>query len=394
MYCMNIVTIGCEPRVLAEVRREALDNLAIVDAEFVDLSEALNSLEADPDESRLFIIQVGTNTELGHLKRLSSTFVGHPVIALVDADKDSSMVVGAMRAGATQVVLLPFQSGDFGGALDCIAIQFGLVPARAKTIAVAGAAGGCGTTTIALNLAYEVACAKQIKCILMELSMRMGVLASLLDVEPRYTTSDLLFDRNVDSAAMKQVLTSIIDGFSILPGPYQSIEPGIIESERVLALIELTSRLAEVVILDVPCTFDELYFKTLAAADKFVLVTEQKVSSIRGVQMVCEALPNTPELVIVNFYDPKVQGLGSDRLKALVKCPNMAMVAYDPLVRNAGDIGKPLRLVAPRSRALADVRKLMEKLIPEELLSKKIPKPSTLLGRLSRAFTTSSKASP
>ncbi len=115
-----------------------------------------------------------------------------------------------------QVVLLPFQRSDFGAALDCIAVQFGMAPARAQTIAIAGASGGCGATTLAINLAYEIACAKKLKCILMELSLRMGALASYLDLQPRFTTSDLLFDKSVDSAAVKQSLTVINDELSVL----------------------------------------------------------------------------------------------------------------------------------------------------------------------------------
>ena len=392
MYCMNIVTIGCDSRVLADVRREALNNVATIEGEYIDLPSAVHGLAASSETPRLFVVQVGSNAALLQLKRLSSTFVGRPIIALVDTDKDASMVVKAMRAGALQVALLPFERADFGAALDCIAIQFGMAPARAKTIAVAGASGGCGATTISVNLAYELACAKELKCILLELSLRMGVLASHLDVQPRFTTSDLLSDQFIDGDTLKQSLTSIVDNLSILSGPYQSIEPAQVKPERVLGMIELATHLAEIVVLDVPCTFDDLYFESISAADTFVLVTQQKVSSIRGVQMVCEALPELPVTVVVNRYDPKAHGFTAERLRTLLRCPGLLTVADDPQVYAAGDQGRPLRLAAPRSRALADVRKLMEIVTPETLSSKPLASRSSLLGRLTRAFSTSTKA--
>ena len=37
MYCMNIVVIGCDARILSDVRREALNHLATIEAEFSDL---------------------------------------------------------------------------------------------------------------------------------------------------------------------------------------------------------------------------------------------------------------------------------------------------------------------------------------------------------------------
>ena len=386
MDCLNVVLIGCDENILPYIRREALNHSATVDEEFSDLPSALNA-DWDAGKNLLFIVRIVSDTELSHLKRLSGKFAGRPILALVDAEADPSMVLRAMQAGALQVVLLPFRRDEFGAAVDRIAIQLGVSPGRGKTIAVTGATGGCGTTTIALNLAYELACAKQVKCILMELSLRMGVLANHLDVEPRYTTSDLLFDDNVDVYTVTQTLTKITENFSILPGPYQSIEPGIIKSEDVLALIELAGHLAGVVVLDVPCTFDDLYFKSLSAADSVVLVAQQKVSSIRGVQLVCEALPDLRAMVVVNRYDPKMQGFSADRLRTLLRCPWLATVANDPVVGVAVDHGRPLRLQASRSRALADIARLMEALAPQEMRSQRRTEPSTLLGRLSRALS-------
>ena len=390
MDSLNVVLIGCDENILPYLRREAFNHAATVDEEFPDLPSALNA-EWEAGKNLLFIVRIVSDTELLQLKRLSGRFAGRPIIALIDAEADPSMVLRAVQAGALQVVPLPFQRDDFGTAVDRIAIQLGLSPGRGKTIAVTGATGGCGTTTIALNLAYELAYVKQIKCILLELSLRMGVLASHLDVQPRYTTSDLLFEDNVDSYAVNQALTSIADNFSILPGPYQSIEPGTIKTEDVLALIELTCHLAGIVVLDVPCTFDELYFKSLSAADHVVLVTQQKVSSIRGVQMVCEALPDLRPIVVVNRYDAKLQGFSADRLRTLLRCPGLTTVANDPVVGVAVDHGRPLRLQAYRSRALADIGKLMERLAPQEMRSQRRIEPSTLLGRLSRAFSYSGK---
>ncbi len=107
--------------------------------------------------------------------------------------------------------------------------------------------------------------------------------------------------------------------------------------------------------------------------------------------MVCEALPELPVLVAVNRYDSKMTGFTVDRLRTLLKCPGLATVANDPQVRAATDQGEPLRMIAPRSAALADIRKLMESLAPEELPSAQRATKSNILGRLTRAFSTLTK---
>ncbi len=391
MHQVNIVLVGCDEGILPDIRREVLSHSAIIEDEFPDLPSALKTLESRKDDARMFVVHIGSDLELAQLKRLNSVFRGCPIIALVDAERDASMVVKAMRAGALQIVLLPCRRADFKAALDCIAAQLGWGLVRAKTIAVAGATGGCGTSTIALNLTYELALAKHVKCILVELSLRMGLLAYHLDVEPRYSTSDLLFNKNVDSYQVNDALTAITDNFSILPGPYRSIEPGIINSEDVLALIELVTPLAAVVVLDVPCTFDDLFFKTLSAADEVVIITQQKVSSIRGAQMICEALPDLKPLIVVNRYDPKLHGFSGERLRSVLGRPRLTTVASDPVVGDAVDHGRPLRLQDSGSRALSDIIKLMEALAPQSTKAKQPAEPLSFFGRIGRALSFSAK---
>ncbi len=87
-------------------------------------------------------------------------------------------------------------------------------------IAVAGVTGGSGATTVALNLAYEIADRHSLRCVLVDLSLRMGVVASLLNIEPAYTINDLLRDsRRIDTNLAQQALIRVADNFEILAGP-------------------------------------------------------------------------------------------------------------------------------------------------------------------------------
>lgn len=388
MYCLKIKLVGCDENLVPHIRREILNQRGIVDGEFADVSRAVREVRLNEKDQCLFVMHVRSTEDLPSLKLLSGTFVGRPILALVEAAHDSALVLKAMRAGARQVVMLPLTAEDFCEALDCIAVQYADTASRAKTIAVAGATGGCGNTTIAVNLAYEIALLEQVPCLLVELALRMGVLAAHLDVRPRYTTSDVLVDPDrMDSYVIQQALTPIAENFSILPGPYDSIKPGTISAEGATKLIEFTRHLAEVVVLDVPCTFDDLYFQSLSAADLVVLIVEQKVSSVRGARMVCESLTEHRPYIVVNRYDPGVEGFSADRLRELLHPRDLWTVAADPVVVAAANNGRPLRLQDRRSRALTDVDKLVRELFPKGVQSDRVEPPPTLLGRLGRALS-------
>src|SRR5262249_11093543 len=142
----------------------------------------------DPVGKHLYIAHVETVRDLPNLKRLAGLVVGQPIVALLGFGSDISDPIQAQRAGASQVALVPIQSDDFRQALESIATLYGLVPTTNKVISVAGVTGGCGTTTIAINLAYELAHVHPFRVVLAELSLQMGKLAISLNVEPRYTT--------------------------------------------------------------------------------------------------------------------------------------------------------------------------------------------------------------
>ena len=385
MFPLNVTIIGCSGDLLQLLRLELSVHAARIDAEYLGADSAITALRSAaatedarrssrrPDngpieQRRLFIVHVHALQELAAVKRLSTFFPGNPILVLMEAHDDPTVPIQAMRMGASQVVNLPVKADDFKEALDCIANQFGRAVGN-QVIAVAGVTGGCGSTTMAINIGFEIAQNHDnLRVILAELSLQVGKLPLYLNVEPRFTTHDVLKDiHTIDLGFIQQALTPIVERFSILTGPYNSVSALAVPPADVLLLVECLRQLADVVVLDVPCTYDAMYFDTLNSADQVVLVGEQKVPSIRSMQMVHAALNAKPHLVLLNRYDPNLPGFGADRLKQMLHIDDLVTVASDyPAVSSAINQGLPLRLKEPRSRVLTDVTQLAMKLIPQD----------------------------
>jgi pilus assembly protein CpaE len=388
MNCTKIHIIGCDERTLPREARDVLRRWGTLDAEYPDTARALNTIWMTENEIRLFMLQVVSEDELEDLKRIAAKFPGRPILAIVELTDDSTMLLKALRAGATQAVASPVSAVDLLDALDCIAKQIGNMETPAKTIAVTGASGGCGATAIAINLAYEIAVVQKQRCILLELSLRKGAIANHLDIQPRYTTADLVSEiRRVDSYILNSALTQRADGFSVLVGPYQSIETTTPDAAAAMQLVEAARRLADVVVLDVPGTFDDLYFQALSTADQVVLVTEQTVSSIRGAQMVCEVLEQHRPLIVVNRFGRKTNGLSVERLRQFLRPCELQTVAYDERVIQSMNNGASLRECNPRSVALPDLDALAETLAPRQAEQSPAEKPASIFGKLTRVFS-------
>ncbi|HLW68968.1 MAG TPA: hypothetical protein VKS79_26890 [Gemmataceae bacterium] len=387
MFPLNVIVVGCDGELQQLLRLELAVHAARIEAEFLGVESVLSSLRAAPISDptretplqgkrdstlmeaprRLFIVHLDSPQEMPSIKRLSSFFPGNPILVLMDTAGDPNLPITAMRMGASQFVPLPWRADDFKQALDCIASQHGH-PVNNQVIAVAGVTGGCGATTIAINVAFELATLHALRVVLAELSLQVGKLPLYLNVEPRYTTHDLLRDiHRLDLYSIQQALTPIVDRFHILAGPYHAVSPLTVPPADVLLLVECLRQLADIVVLDVPCTYDALYFDTLNAADQVVLVGEQKVPSIRALQMVHNSLGDKPHYLLLNRYDPNLPGFGVDRLKTMLRVDDLMTIASDyARVSSSINQGLPLRLKEPKSPALSDLNAVARKLVPLE----------------------------
>lgn len=366
MYPLKTIVISRDDNVLPEIRRELLNANVEIDGCYPDIPSVVERVSLSHDEVRLFIVHLDSLDNLAPLKHLSGIFAGRPILVLVDGNPSASDIVHAMREGAAQVVLIPVQTEDFRAALQSIETHFGHTIGKSRLIAVTGSHGGAGATTISVNLAYEIAQTFQVDCILLELSTNIGVLSSYLNIEPSFTTRDLLeIGEEIDVYALQHALVPFGERLSVLAGPFHAnvdFKPSRVAIQRML---KCARQLADVVILDVPSTLDPEQFDTLEAADVVVLVGEQTVPSI---QMTCESLRMGirafSPVVVINRFDAKLDGFDTVHLASVLGTEHLLTVADDHAAVNASiNCGTPLRMTAPDSPALANIDALAEDLL-------------------------------
>lgn len=369
MFPLNVILIGNDENLLPHVERECLNVPANVEARYPDVATTVLAMPMLRDQKRLLAVILKSSADLQALKRLSTSFAGWPILALTEGGKDSSTLLSAMRAGACQVVPLPLDIGDFRLALECIAEQFAYFTRDSRTIAISNVTGGCGATTLAVNLGYEFAARHQLRCIVVEFSVQMGMLSTYLNVEPRFTTHDLLQSTgDMDMHVVEQTLTPIAERLFILAGPADATSPLAYNPEDVGRILDYLKRLADVVVMDVPYAHDSLYLDTIGLSHQAVLVGEQKVPSIRAMRLVRDAIEQrigAPKIYMgINRYNPEIPGFNVRQLASILQTANLYTISNDYAnVMNAVNQGRPLRLVAPGSSALSNISCLAHTLL-------------------------------
>lgn len=375
MYPFKVILISCPMPVANEIQVELANQAVEVEYHFPDVKTVLSHLPMAPEAKRLFLMHVASADEVQQVQRLSDTFLGHPILAVLPKT-ESGLLLETMRAGAAQIITLPLNGQDFKRALDRLAKQYGYAASESKIVAVCGAREGCGTTSIAINLAFEISQRQKLDCILMELALHMGRLASYLDLKPKYTLHDLLGDKeHLDLNLVKQALLEVDRHLQVLCSPFQSITPITASKEDVLSFMELVRRLAQVVVVDMPYTFDENYFATLSSASHLVLVADQSIPGIQALAVLRDTLQRreitAEQYIVLNRFDPSIKDLTVDYLKNYLQVPRLYVVANDYHAFSAAiEAGKALRAKSAHSKALADLDHLAEVLLqpnkPEE----------------------------
>ncbi|MCE9567565.1 MAG: hypothetical protein K8U57_36660 [Planctomycetes bacterium] len=279
-------------------------------------------------------------------------------IIAIGAATDPKLIVRALRGGADQFVM----EEEINTDLDEVLIRQNVGNARAtgRMIAVLGASGGVGASTVATNLAAVLAQSHG-GCLLIDLKLETGDLASLLDIDPTYTIADLFMSSvSLDRDLFERALIAHRSGLRLLASPRRAAStlrrltpgdsaPGI-TAEDLRDVLSLARTLAPYTVAEVSPTFREEQIHALRVSDIVLLIVRLDFPCLRNARRTLEHLAtagvdahrikvvaNRDGLPHALTQSQAEQALGG-RLFHLIpddsKAMNRATNVGDPIVRN------------------------------------------------------------
>lgn len=209
-------------------------------------------------------------------------------ILVVSSSSDGNLILQAMRAGAKEFLTQPLRIEDLAGAMGRIGERrFGKGEKRARVsqvIAVAGATGGVGTTSVAVNLGCVLARSVKNSVALVDLDMCLGDADVFLDAIPDYTLVDVAQNvTRLDFALLKRSLTKHSSGLYLLPRPVQLEDVRLVTPEDLQRVIGLMKATFTHLVIDLSKGYSPVDMVALETATQILLVTQLDLPCLRNV---------------------------------------------------------------------------------------------------------------
>ena len=352
-------------KVLDEIRKIKFVPIRVELVSLPNLKQAITRFHP-----QLVIYDTGGNLDTVR-KTVAATSDEFPEIHWAVASKmtDVDMVLDFFRMGATDFLKVPVQGEDIRRLIQKTADlerrrkSTGKDDARC-TIALFSPKGGVGLTTLATNLAVELARNKAGKILLLDLVLQHGNVGDVLDLPVQYSILNVIEDfERLDSNLLENSLAKHRSGFYVLPCPKHPEDEDFISPEKMTEIFQFFKGVFQYVIADVGHEFSKVAISYLDLADMILLVTTPDVPSLYNVRNALntfQRLGYTPEKVKVVLNRGQMKGgIDSQTIQKNLSVELFCQVTDDQLACLAAhNQGKPIRDIQNNGELVKSIERL------------------------------------
>ena len=214
-------------------------------------------------------------------------------LACVGPASDGKLIIRALHeGGADQYLDVANLEADLDATLWEVKSRSGTGVAQGKVIVLLGASGGCGVSTLAVNMAAVLA-KKHHRCALLDFNVESGDLASLLDLHPTQSLSDFCSSLNrIDRGLFDKLFTAHANGIHLLASPRSFGSSVSVSVEGLQQAVMMSRSVFPYVIVDLNLdrSFRNVEDAVLRMADRVLVVFRLEFTSLRNVRRIIERL--------------------------------------------------------------------------------------------------------
>ncbi len=306
---------------------------------------------------------------LGGLDQLAPVCDAATRVIIVGRMNDVALYRELVRRGVSDYLIAPV------GALQIVRAVCGLFSAPdakpvGRLIAVVGAKGGVGASTIAHNIAFSIARDLTLDSVVTDLDLAFGTAGLDFNQDPPQGIAEAVFSPDrVDNAFVDRLLSKCTDHLSLLAAPATLDHVYDFGADAFESIFDSLRATVPYVILDVPHQWTGWTKQTLVGADDILIVAAPDLANLRNTKNLYDLLkasrPNDhrPLYCLNQVGVPKRPEIkAADFAKALDDEP-IAAIPFEPqLFGAAANNGQMIAEISANHRTAEVIRQLAQKL--------------------------------
>jgi len=366
------IQVFCETPETATVMQAAAEDRrmgkAHVKVQMGGIVAAAEAYRSSPTPN-VIIIESGSRGEelLGGLDQLAEVCDAASRVIVVGRVNDVVLYRELVRRGVSDYLIAPVDTLDLIRAVSGLFCAPDVKPVG-RTIAVVGAKGGVGASTLAHNIAWALARDLALDSVVADLDLAFGTAGLDYNQDPSQGIADaVLSPERIDTAFIDRLLSKCTDHLSLLAAPATLDRVYDFGADAFESTFDVLRATIPCIVLDVPHMWTAWTKRTLIGADEILIVAAPDLANLRNAKNMLDLLragrPNDhrPHYCLNQVGIPKRPEIKpADFAKALDAEP-AAVIAFEPQVfGTAANNGQMIAEVAAGHRTAETFRQLAQ----------------------------------
>jgi pilus assembly protein CpaE len=299
------------------------------------MAAAVETYHTVPTPNVIILETEGRSDILAGLDQLATVCDAGTRVVVIGSVNDVAPYRELVRRGVNDYVIGPVEPLDVVRSI-CSLFSASEAVAVGRMIAVVGAKGGVGASTIAHNVAWAIARDLALDSVVIDLDLAFGTAGLDYNQDPLQGIANAVFSPDrLDTAVMDRLLSKCTDHLSLLAAP-ATLERVYDFGEQAFDSIFDTLRMTTpCIVLDVPHQWSGWTKRALVGADDILIVAEPDLANLRNTKNMLNMLkasrPNdrAPLYCLNQVGMPKRPEINASEFAKAIESQPIAAIPFD-----------------------------------------------------------------
>ena len=306
-------------------------------------------------------------------------------VIIMSVQGEQAYLRRAMMAGAREYIVKPFTGDELASVIakvyemdqrkrdtlgDQPRVSSDADMRNGQIISFYSTKGGVGKTTLATNLAVQLASSGKWRVLLVDLNLQFGDVDVFLNLVTKRSIADLTQTGSIKFSEIQSCLLTHSSGLQVLAAPTRPEYAELVTAEQVEQILSEVKDHFDFVICDNVSRFEDISLVSFDAATQIWLVVAMDVPTLKNAKLsleVIDGLHHTPKVHVILNRASKEMGMNpyevekSLNYKISYEIPSDGRALVAALNR-----GVPFVTSSPQSKASEAIRKMAEELTLSE----------------------------